>query len=376
MNEESRTRTSHFFRSLLWFCSGANRDILEACPSSEHNKYAGIGATVLFTGLLAAFSGGYALYTAFESVPLAAGFGLFWGLLIFNLDRFIVSTIKKDGGLRHQLKMALPRFLLAIVLAVVISKPLELKIFESEILEILQRRQLDQLADAEANFQHKFGEKQAAIADLKAEINEKYRVREQDYQDYKCECDGTCGTGQVGRGPECARKEAKYEQSQREYLETKANNEVAIQAIQADIGTLETQLAEQQEKLEGAFSTGLVARLSASSELPVGPSVFIMLLILLVETSPILAKILSSRGPYDELLRKIEERFYLDQLEELNRRKLELTRQVNLTSSLNQAQIDQQVRQRRQTLQAITDAQMKVVKEQIEVWLAEEKGKR
>nr|WP_317131309.1 DUF4407 domain-containing protein [Polaribacter sp. IC073] len=53
------------------------------------------------------------------------------GLTIFNLDRFIVSTIKKDS---RQIE-ALPRILLAIIIEMVISKPL--KIFEKEINQVL-----------------------------------------------------------------------------------------------------------------------------------------------------------------------------------------------------------------------------------------------
>ncbi len=48
------------------FCSGVEPSILEKC-FSDRNKYAGVGATVFFTGVLAFFSSGYALYTVFES---------------------------------------------------------------------------------------------------------------------------------------------------------------------------------------------------------------------------------------------------------------------------------------------------------------------
>ncbi|MCB0619400.1 MAG: DUF4407 domain-containing protein [Saprospiraceae bacterium] len=360
-------------RDFLWFCSGVNSRILAQCPGAEHNKYAGIGATVLFTGLLASFSGGYALFTVFQSLPLALLFGIFWGLLIFNLDRFIVSTIRKDGNLQRQLSMALPRFLLAIVLAVVISKPIELRIFESEILEILQDRRLERLELAEQKFQAKFSEKEAAITALKSEIEAKFQIREKDYQDYKCECDGTCGTGRIGRGSECQRKEAKYLQSNREYQEIKEDNQTRIASLQADLLGLETELSQAKSQLESTFSYGLVARLSASSELPPGPSIFIMLLILLVEISPLLAKILSSRGPYDEIMHKIEQRFYLDQLEEINQRKLELNQKFDMSTSIHEAQVQHELKRRKETLRAITDAQLALIKEQIEEWLQTEK---
>ncbi|MGB1451087.1 MAG: DUF4407 domain-containing protein, partial [Marinirhabdus sp.] len=74
------------------FCSGADTDILQDCSAGEKTKYAGIGATVFFTAVMAAIAGSYALYTVFDNLLPAVFFGVIWGLLIFNLDRFIVST--------------------------------------------------------------------------------------------------------------------------------------------------------------------------------------------------------------------------------------------------------------------------------------------
>jgi hypothetical protein len=114
-------------------CSGADKNIIGTCSNGEQNKYAGIGATVFFTALLAWIASAYALYTVFDNVYTAAFFGFVWGLLIFNLDRFIVSTIRKRDKFRQELLQATPRIVLAIIIAIVISKPLEIKIFEKEI---------------------------------------------------------------------------------------------------------------------------------------------------------------------------------------------------------------------------------------------------
>src|SRR5690606_11744124 len=119
------------------FCSGADTHILETCSNGERNKYAGIGATVFFTAVMAFIAAGYALYTVFDNLFAAIFFGFIWGLLIFNLDRYIVSTIKKRNQVIDEIIQASPRILLAVIIAVVISKPLELKIFEKEINQVL-----------------------------------------------------------------------------------------------------------------------------------------------------------------------------------------------------------------------------------------------
>jgi len=62
-------------KAFLLYCSGADTTILEKCPTDE-NKFIGIGGTVLFTGLLAFFSAGYAVYTVFDNYFFAFVFGL------------------------------------------------------------------------------------------------------------------------------------------------------------------------------------------------------------------------------------------------------------------------------------------------------------
>jgi hypothetical protein len=105
-------------------CSGSDSDILEVCSNGEQNKYAGIGATVFFTAVMAFIASSYALYTVFDNPFIALGFGLIWGLLIFNLDRFIVSTIKKRDHFFDEFIQATPRIILAIIIDIVISKHL------------------------------------------------------------------------------------------------------------------------------------------------------------------------------------------------------------------------------------------------------------
>ena len=104
-----------FLLRFFLFCSAADIDLLDKCPKSEVNKYAGVGATVFFTGILACFSGGYALFTAFNSLGLSIMLGIFWGSLVFNLDRFLVSTIKKSKGKLQEFAQITPRLLLAIL---------------------------------------------------------------------------------------------------------------------------------------------------------------------------------------------------------------------------------------------------------------------
>ena len=359
----------------FWFCAGVNTTVLALCPQSEHNRFVGIGATVFFTGVLAAFSGGYALYTAFDSYLLAIFMGVFWGLIIFNLDRFMVSSIKKEGSFSKQFWQAFPRFLLALVLAVVISKPLELRIFEPEIIEILEDRRTDKLAAVEQYYSLKKEDKSRTITLLQERLDDQLATREQYYQDYRCECDGTCGTGKTGRGSECERKEKKYLQINEEYLALKGTIEQEIAEVRNEIQQIQQQENQAYTKTDEVYAHGLVARLSAAGGLPMGPSIMIPLLILLIEISPILAKLLAPRGPYDEGLKRVEEAYLVGQEEVLKEQRILAENKNALLENLTKAEMEQQVRQRQKALQVLSQAQLELVKEQVEQWLNEEKGK-
>lgn len=359
----------------LWFCSGADPEVLEQCPRSEQIKFQGIGGTVFFTGFLATLSGGYAFYTVFDSLLAALFFGFLWGLIIFNLDRFIVSTIKKEGGFRRQLTLAIPRLFLAVVLAIVISKPLELRIFRGEINEILTEQRMEKGAAAGAMFEGKSEVLEARIVTIQAATDRRFQQREQDYQDYKCECDGTCGTSQRGRGSECARKEKKYLQSNQEYQETKTANDEEIARLRTEVEDIAAASAAARKLADTSFSDGLLARLSASNELPVVPGLFLILMFALIEISPILAKILAPRGPYDELLARIEQQFQLEQQRTLEQEKLRMRKEMRLLTGLQEAELAETAQQKQRALRAVADARQELVQSQIDAWLDAEKLK-
>ncbi|WP_375515755.1 DUF4407 domain-containing protein [uncultured Nostoc sp.] len=71
--------------------------------SSEKNKYASIGASILLIAVVAFLSGSYALYTEFNSVLVSSSIGFIWGIKIFNLDRFVILSSKKKKIICRQI---------------------------------------------------------------------------------------------------------------------------------------------------------------------------------------------------------------------------------------------------------------------------------
>ena len=292
-------------KNFFILCSGADKNLIASCSNGEQNKYAGIGATVFFTAVMAFIASSYALFTVFDNALISMAFGLVWGLLIFNLDRFIVSTIKKRDRFLDEFIQATPRIVLAIIIAIVISKPLEIKIFEKEINTVLLKEKNKMLLankkEVTNYFQSDLDKNQSQIDSLKSDILKKEKEVNDLYSVYITEAEGTAGTKKLGKGPVYKEKREKHDAALQDLAALKITNQAKITDLETQAKTLQADLdkkvTETQPIIEGF--DGLMARINALNKLPFLPSFFIMLLFLAIETSPIIAKLLSPKSEYD-----------------------------------------------------------------------------
>ena len=286
-------------------CSGVDKNLIENCSNGEQNKYVGIGATVFFTAVMATIAGSYALFTVFDNLYTAIFFGIIWGLLIFNLDRFIVSTIRKNDSKWKEFLQASPRILLAVIIAIVISKPLELKLFEKEINQVLltekNQMTLDNKTQIAQQFTPEIARINSEISTLKAEITNKEIATNALYETYISEAEGRKGTKILGKGPVYKEKRTKHDAALIALNKLKKDNSGKIDAKEFAIAGLQEKQKNSETKTQPIITNfdGLMARVNALSKLPWLPSFFIFMLFLAIETSPIFAKLISPKGEYD-----------------------------------------------------------------------------
>ena len=303
-------------KNFFWLCSGANRPLLEKCPT-EGSKYVGIGATIFFTGVFAALAGAYALYTVFENYFVASLFGLVWGLMIFNLDRYIVSSMRKEGNAKKEFHTALPRIVLALLISLVIAKPLEMKIFEKEINSELELMEQKSFAEKETEIKRRYTTEQQAINleinNLKSEIDNKTAIRDELRNLAQQEADGTGGSMRRNAGPIYKIKKADADRVQAELEELVNENQLLIASNHEKLKDIDAIIAQEIQTLERGNLSGPAARMDALSNITSKSEAiwlanwFIILLFIAVETAPVFVKLISPRGPYDHLL-LIEER--------------------------------------------------------------------
>jgi len=293
----------------------------------ESSKYAGVGATIFFTGVFAALAASYALYTVFDNVWIAGLSGLVWGLMIFNLDRYIVSSMRKEGNTMRELKTALPRIILAVLISLVIAKPLELRIFDkeirSELIMMEQQTYSAQENEIKMRFESDQVKLQSEIAALKSEVIEKTAKRDELDSIAQVEADGTGGTKKRNAGPIYKIKKADADRVNLELAELIKKNDQLIDDKLKTLSRLD--LAESSEisalakqKLDGPASRmEALSRITAKSDAIWWAHWFIVLLFVAVETAPVFVKLISSRGPYDQLLKTEEHGYDARRVEEM-----------------------------------------------------------
>ncbi len=299
----------------FWLCSGVHIELLKKCPT-ESSKYAGIGATIFFTGIFASLAGAYALYTVFDNVWIAWLLGIVWGLLIFNLDRYIVSSMRKDGSSMREFKTALPRILLAVLISIVIAKPLEMKIFDKEIQSelIIMEQQTYTQQENEIRTRYLPTRERLTndITQLKTEIESQALKRDELARIAQEEADGTGGTKKRNAGPIYKIKKADADRADTELKETWDKNSILIREKTDALALQDSLLSSEITALAHQKINGPAARMEALDRLTQKSNAvwlanwFIILLFIAVETAPVFVKLISERGPYDHLL-KIEE---------------------------------------------------------------------
>ena len=309
----------------LWKCAGGDRFLLERATYSDQIKYMCLGGIVFATGALAGIAGGYAFYTIFEkrgsaiessvdmqTVGLAIFFGIVWGLMIFNIDRFIVTSTGKGDGTEAitwgELKSATPRILMGMIIAMTISKPVEIRMFKTEIDIKLREKQLEQQAEYQAKVDRTFADREKLLVADFGKIESQRtdilnRIKEYENQYRKETSEGMGGRGQ-GEGP--VAKALKREQAK---LEIELERfDVANREELNDLNNKKKELRLSKEKERGNNEKiangldGLLERIKIAHEVAgFWISLFITLLFMAIELTPIFFKLMLTKTTYDYL---------------------------------------------------------------------------
>jgi hypothetical protein len=396
---------SNLLNEFLWICAGADRKVLRQCPT-EHAKYAGIGGTILFTAIMASISGGYAIYKVFadeildksseiwltdwNAVYIAIVFGIVWGLLIFNLDRFMVNTMYSDGT--HKITKeerigAAPRLILAVFIGIVISTPIELRIFKDKIQA--------QLEIDKSEAKSKMSEKQQFIRDqisaLEAQKNannkrvddkrtERAQIEDQAYK----EATGKAGSGKVGVGIYTKQLQQRAQNLQNEVDRLQKEADRANAGIEPQLNDLYKQLEEHSANNKKAVKSmkGFAAELTALNEITFMDSfslsmarILIMLLFIAIEIIPTLFKLMMIDGAYDAVLALEKHRAKVVAKEQESNINDNINTNIKILTKKNADRLNAEVLANKELMEKIAKTQAELLQTAIDKWREEELAK-
>lgn len=387
MNNEKQTseiQWGGWLNEFLWVCAGVNRKVLRQCPT-DYAKYAGIGGTILFTALMAMLSGGYAFFFVFNSTTLAIAFGIFWGLLIFNLDRFIVNTMYSDGKVtisKREFISGLPRIIMAVFLGIVISTPLEMKIFEdrinSQLINDNLRRTEESRGLASTDYQNLTSlktERQNLLNQRKALSDTLLHAQE----DLRREGEGSALSGKIGHGPIYRDKELYATHCQAALDDWNEINTPRLEELNRNITDAQENIKRIESDIDkGQEENGFCVRYEAFSNVRASStsleivSTIIMLLFIIIETAPTFFKMMIASGPYDDLLRARMHKVKILADKEISDINDEVNTSVEISTLQNQNRLEAEIAANKELLEKIALAQSEILSEAIELWRKEE----
>jgi hypothetical protein len=350
-------------RNLLFALAGARQEILDQCPT-ERIKFQSLGLAILITSVMATVSMWFALNSvlglnAFLALPAA----ILWGLIILGIDRWLVSSMPSTGRLRWSI--AMPRVVLALLLGTLISTPIVLRIFQSEIdAQIVVIKQARASAFIAQQENSKVGQQVAYwtkdVANLEKVIASngevqlnpstdpilrsltmqraaELKLEHQYYEQWQCQLYGGPGCTKKGDGPLAQASQRAYEQAAAQV--TRLTNQIqrrdrqltagdsASRRIRVAQATSALPAAKQhlaavtaeEDALQAKFArqnlitNGLLIRLEALNQLA-GKSftinaarLLLFLLFLVIECLPVTVKLLQQPGNYEKILQQASE---------------------------------------------------------------------
>ena len=343
IDDDVMLQAPDWFTRMLWGCAGADAELLSQCPNSDRVKYQGLGGIVLATSVLAFMSSSYAFYTVFSpkeigamdrpldmpSAAMSIVFGILWAIMIFNLDRFIVSSTGKGDCTEkitlQELVGALPRIAMGTIIGLSLSAPLEIRVLKAEIDAELAHQVRDERDRFNAQDRAHFDSERTTLTaditalekrrdDRLAYVEKRYAELRAQERSVELEAEGNTASGLSGHGIAWKDKKAnldtmtkEFEQTQASAKEEIANWEIEVKRLKAQVaanesarGVREAENERIAQRLDGLLKRIEIAEILGKKEVNV--PLFIRLLLMAIELSPIFFKLMMTKSVYDALV--------------------------------------------------------------------------
>jgi hypothetical protein len=306
--------TPSAFSEFLWWLSTAEKELLSECVV-DRNRFRIIGMTVMTTWIFATLAWTYFFSTIINNVFIYVILGAFMGFVILTIDRALIKGITKFN--KNKFTPLLLRAFLALTIGVFMAQPALLFMFDKEIKlqtsldnekkKIQKRDELDTLYHArkdELNQQKQL---------IQAELSKKYEDVSTARQNYISEADGSGGTGRIGIKDIALAKKKEYDKLDADYQVLAATDQVKLSNIEKEINTIDDNIKKEEQLFTNYFNDGFLTRIEALNNLVKSNTALqfryylLVVILMLIELMPVIAKTLLPSCTYDEKVKLREE---------------------------------------------------------------------
>lgn len=294
---------------ILLYLSKTDSRLIALCPDAAYKTQVGNGVFVLIVGIFAFVSASYALRSTLSESYAIYAIATVYAALIMFIDREIVSATNKGKG------MIATRLLLAVFIGLVISVPIELKLFEKQIKQqqkLLENANnssyLGQKQQAEAQYHDLISGKDKRIQELAKEASDlQTRITNELLSPGEQMPGVSGGTLRPGKGPvyqrlieQAAEKDEELRQAREDYEKLKADEPNVRRRLEE--GYSEQAIPPADDLLSRYVALGAVKQ-----DPQRGWDAWLMawgvrLLLIMLELTPALIKTLQEENEYDAIL--------------------------------------------------------------------------
>ena len=311
------------FTKFLWWLSTAERELIESAVI-DRNRYAITGMTVLGTWLFATLAWAYFFSTVVANIWAPIVLGIFMGCIILGIDRALIKGINQNNKLK--LVPISFRVLLAMTIGLFMAQPALLYLFDKEIHtqisvdnEQRKRIKIQQQDSVYVSIkQPLLLQRNQLQSQLLAKDKEVSAARES----FIAETDGTGGSKKIGLKEIAKAKQDAYQKLQLNYIALEQSLTPEIRTADSTLKNIDAGILKEQAAFENLLNDGFITRIEALNNLIKNNSAvafryyLLVVILMLIELMPVIAKTLLPSGTYDEHA-KLQEEYEIKNLQQL-----------------------------------------------------------
>lgn len=365
---QRETYSPSSFTKFLWWLSTAEKELLIHCRV-DRNRYAITGMAVLGTWLFATLAWSYFFSTVVHAALPSLALGIFMGLIILSIDRALIKGI--TAASKRKTAPLVFRLALALTIGTFMAQPALLYLFDKEIhvqisLDNEQRRRTQAQA-LDSVYQGEINRLQQEKNGLQQQLATRYAEVQTSRNAFIAETDGTGGSGKVGMKDIARAKQQEYIKLDTAYKSLEKALNPRLMAIDSSMKAIEKSKQADRQAFATLLNDGFLTRIEALHHLIENNSAaqfryyLLVIILVLIELMPVIAKTILPDGTYDEKVR-------LTEIMEKKLAETSLDHELRMTELYNRLAFEQDEAFLRQFFEAAREERGAKLKKSMERW--------